>query len=224
MLPPLYPSILTSFKPPIAAKYEIRRFFIRANDSLGNFLQARSFGRVEKPMRDDRVVGRHSRYFKHFPRRFRAHAASSSPDDYTLIYNACSLISVIVTRITSHLFQQTQVRLILPEHGIEFVEIPRRETGGRPISASRVRRLLDEGTSSQSPSSCRRAPWTTCKMPRRALAGLPSRARAALVKTISHSGPNRLQCTGKEPCRDGGGCDKDADSHGRRQDGPREAL
>jgi len=37
------------------------------------------------------------------------------------------------------------MRRILPTHGIEFVEIPRRETGGKPISASRVRRLLAEG-------------------------------------------------------------------------------
>jgi [citrate (pro-3S)-lyase] ligase len=34
---------------------------------------------------------------------------------------------------------------ILPTHGIEFAEIPRCETGGGPISASRVRRLLAEG-------------------------------------------------------------------------------
>lgn len=33
---------------------------------------------------------------------------------------------------------------ILPEHGIEFQEIPRKETSGAPISASRVRALLHE--------------------------------------------------------------------------------
>jgi [citrate (pro-3S)-lyase] ligase len=36
------------------------------------------------------------------------------------------------------------MRRILPEHGIEFEEIPRREFGDQPISASRVRRLLGE--------------------------------------------------------------------------------
>lgn len=33
---------------------------------------------------------------------------------------------------------------ILPQYGIEFEEIPRMQTDGEPISASRVRRLLDE--------------------------------------------------------------------------------
>jgi [citrate (pro-3S)-lyase] ligase len=33
---------------------------------------------------------------------------------------------------------------ILPEYGIEFEEIPRKETAGDAISASRVRKLLEE--------------------------------------------------------------------------------
>jgi [citrate (pro-3S)-lyase] ligase len=36
------------------------------------------------------------------------------------------------------------MRRVLPEYGIEFAEIPRKETGGEVISASRVRKLLDE--------------------------------------------------------------------------------
>jgi [citrate (pro-3S)-lyase] ligase len=36
------------------------------------------------------------------------------------------------------------MRRILPQYGVEFVEIPRKETGGEPISASRVRKLLEE--------------------------------------------------------------------------------
>ncbi len=36
------------------------------------------------------------------------------------------------------------LRAILPHYGIEFVEIPRKEWGGRPISASRVRELLKD--------------------------------------------------------------------------------
>ena len=38
------------------------------------------------------------------------------------------------------------MRKILPEYGIEFVEIPRLETDGGAISASRVRALLKEGS------------------------------------------------------------------------------
>jgi [citrate (pro-3S)-lyase] ligase len=33
---------------------------------------------------------------------------------------------------------------ILPQHGIEFEVIPRKESDGAPISASRVRKLLEE--------------------------------------------------------------------------------
>ncbi len=36
------------------------------------------------------------------------------------------------------------MRAILPRHGIAFVEIPRKEWDGKPISASRVRTLLEE--------------------------------------------------------------------------------
>ena len=36
------------------------------------------------------------------------------------------------------------MKRILPQYGIEFIEIPRKETDGEPISASRVRKLLDE--------------------------------------------------------------------------------
>jgi [citrate (pro-3S)-lyase] ligase len=36
------------------------------------------------------------------------------------------------------------MRNILPRYGIEFEEIPRKETDGDPISASRVRKLLEE--------------------------------------------------------------------------------
>lgn len=36
------------------------------------------------------------------------------------------------------------LRAILPRYGIEFVEIPRKEWGGKPISASRVRELLKD--------------------------------------------------------------------------------
>lgn len=36
------------------------------------------------------------------------------------------------------------MRAVLPDYGIKFVEIPRREWDGRPISASRVRELLKE--------------------------------------------------------------------------------
>jgi [citrate (pro-3S)-lyase] ligase len=36
------------------------------------------------------------------------------------------------------------LRDILPRHGIEFMEIPRKECNGEAISASRVRKLLDE--------------------------------------------------------------------------------
>jgi [citrate (pro-3S)-lyase] ligase len=36
------------------------------------------------------------------------------------------------------------LRAILPRYGIEFVEIPRKEWGGRPISASRVRELMKD--------------------------------------------------------------------------------
>lgn len=38
-----------------------------------------------------------------------------------------------------------QMKLILPERGVEVVEIPRMEIGGEPVSASRVRELLDRG-------------------------------------------------------------------------------
>jgi [citrate (pro-3S)-lyase] ligase len=34
---------------------------------------------------------------------------------------------------------------ILPSFGIEVTEIPRLETGGKPVSASRVRELLKAG-------------------------------------------------------------------------------
>lgn len=37
------------------------------------------------------------------------------------------------------------MRRILPEYGIEFVEIPRMEVDGEAVSASRVRKLLAEG-------------------------------------------------------------------------------
>jgi [citrate (pro-3S)-lyase] ligase len=37
------------------------------------------------------------------------------------------------------------MRRELPSGGIEFVEIPRAEINGRPISASRVRALIKEG-------------------------------------------------------------------------------
>lgn len=40
-------------------------------------------------------------------------------------------------------YNETMSR-ILPQYGIEFVEIPRKELDSEPISASRVRRLLDE--------------------------------------------------------------------------------
>jgi len=36
------------------------------------------------------------------------------------------------------------MRAVLPEYGVEFIEIPRKEWDGRPISASRVRELLKE--------------------------------------------------------------------------------
>lgn len=36
------------------------------------------------------------------------------------------------------------MRKILPEYGIEFIEIPRLEIEGKPVSASRVRALLEE--------------------------------------------------------------------------------
>ncbi len=36
------------------------------------------------------------------------------------------------------------MRRILPKYGIEFVEIPRKEQGGGVISASRVRKLLED--------------------------------------------------------------------------------
>ena len=36
------------------------------------------------------------------------------------------------------------LRAILPQHGIQFVEIPRKETNGIAISASHVRKLLDD--------------------------------------------------------------------------------
>lgn len=36
------------------------------------------------------------------------------------------------------------MRVILPKYGIEFVEIPRKTFDGKPISASRVRRLLND--------------------------------------------------------------------------------
>ncbi|MCM1054810.1 MAG: adenylyltransferase/cytidyltransferase family protein [Bacteroides sp.] len=37
------------------------------------------------------------------------------------------------------------MRRILPEYGIEFIEIPRAETNGEPISASKVREMLENG-------------------------------------------------------------------------------
>ena len=36
------------------------------------------------------------------------------------------------------------MRAVLPEYGIEFVEIPRKEHSGTPISASHVRTLLKD--------------------------------------------------------------------------------
>ena len=36
------------------------------------------------------------------------------------------------------------MRAVLPQYGIEFIEIPRRESGGIAISASRVRKLIEE--------------------------------------------------------------------------------
>jgi [citrate (pro-3S)-lyase] ligase len=36
------------------------------------------------------------------------------------------------------------MRQILPKYGIEFVEIPRKELGGKPISASYVRKMIEE--------------------------------------------------------------------------------
>jgi [citrate (pro-3S)-lyase] ligase len=38
-----------------------------------------------------------------------------------------------------------QMAEILPRYGIDFVEIPRLESGGSAISASRIRKLLDQG-------------------------------------------------------------------------------
>lgn len=38
-----------------------------------------------------------------------------------------------------------QLKARLPEYGVEVIEIPRRESGGAAISASRVRELLDAG-------------------------------------------------------------------------------
>lgn len=43
----------------------------------------------------------------------------------------------------THQYNDTMKR-ILPQHGIDFVVIPRKEEGGTPISASRVRKLLEE--------------------------------------------------------------------------------
>jgi [citrate (pro-3S)-lyase] ligase len=39
-----------------------------------------------------------------------------------------------------------QMKAILPRYGIEVIEIPRLENSGGPLSASRVRRLLEKGT------------------------------------------------------------------------------
>ena len=41
-------------------------------------------------------------------------------------------------------FYNEQMKLLLPAHGIEVIEIPRREIGDAAVSASRVRALLDE--------------------------------------------------------------------------------
>ncbi|GHU41503.1 hypothetical protein FACS1894111_03890 [Clostridia bacterium] len=38
-----------------------------------------------------------------------------------------------------------ELSVVLPKYGIRFEELPRMETGGEPISASRVRKLLEEG-------------------------------------------------------------------------------
>jgi [citrate (pro-3S)-lyase] ligase len=38
-----------------------------------------------------------------------------------------------------------QMKEILPNFGVEIVELPRKEIGGMPVSASRVRALLDRG-------------------------------------------------------------------------------
>lgn len=42
-------------------------------------------------------------------------------------------------------FYNEQLKLRLPEYGIELTEIPRRTCGGEAISASRVRALMEEG-------------------------------------------------------------------------------
>ena len=41
-------------------------------------------------------------------------------------------------------FYNEQLKVHLPEYGIELIEIPRRECGGEAISASRVRALMEE--------------------------------------------------------------------------------
>ncbi|MCM1055677.1 MAG: adenylyltransferase/cytidyltransferase family protein [Bacteroides sp.] len=46
-------------------------------------------------------------------------------------------------RVT-HMYNET-MRGILPQYGIEFIEIPRKTLSGEPISASRVRSLLNTG-------------------------------------------------------------------------------
>lgn len=46
-------------------------------------------------------------------------------------------------RVTSTYNQQ--MKTVLPPLGVEVVEVPRRELEGEPISASRVRRLLEQG-------------------------------------------------------------------------------
>lgn len=46
-----------------------------------------------------------------------------------------------VTRQYNHAMEK-----ILPQYGIEAISVPRREAGGEAISASRVRRCLEEGT------------------------------------------------------------------------------
>ncbi len=43
----------------------------------------------------------------------------------------------------------TQMHRILPEYGVQVVEIPRIESGGQPISASRVRDLLQKNETEQ---------------------------------------------------------------------------
>lgn len=87
----------------------------------------------------------------YFAKQALADRVIDSSNDVTLFAEEIAPVLGITTRFVGEepLCNVTRqynntMRRILPEYGIDLVIIPRKEMGGEPISASRVRALLDE--------------------------------------------------------------------------------